>query len=196
MSAAPRFPAGGYAGLRMTAEEFFSLGQTSERYELIDGVVVMSPSPLPSHNELLAEIVFQLKAYAKGKPGVRVFPETDIRFSRGLVYRPDIAIYAPGKLGDAVERLETPPDLIVELLSPATKAADLVTKRDDYEKFGVAEYWAIDPADARVRAWSRRGARLVERPVENDSIASQALPGFTLDIRPLAAMAGRAKPGQ
>lgn len=194
MSAIPRIPAhgGGYAGLRMSAEEFFGLGETQDRYELIDGVVLMSPSPLPSHNELVAEVVFQLKTHARIS-GARVFPETDLRLGRGLVYRPDIVVYAAGRLTGKPERLELAPDLVIEMLSPGTKAIDLVTKWGDYEAFGVGEYWAIDPADARVRAWRRQDERLIEAAVVGESVPSAALPGLVLNVRPLRELARSAR---
>ena len=49
----------GYAGLRLTADECLALGETRERYGLIDGVVV-SPRPSPKHSEIAVEILFQL----------------------------------------------------------------------------------------------------------------------------------------
>ena len=92
------------------------------------------------------------------------------------------------------ERLTEPPDLIVEVLSPGTKPLDLITKRDDYEAAGVAEYWVVDPAGGDVRCWQRQPARsgtprLYERPVEPDELPSQAVAGFTLDLRPLRKIA-------
>lgn len=195
MSAVPRYPSDiGYAGLKMTAEDFFSLGETAERYELIDGVVVMSPSASARHNEIAAQIVHQLLAHAGSAGAIRVFPETDVKFRGDKVYRPDISVYRRDRLPANVERLTEPPDLIVEVLSPGTKPLDLITKRDDYDAAGVAEYWAVDPATGDVRCWrqqpARSGAtRLYEMPVEPDELASQALAGFTLDLRPLRKIA-------
>jgi len=166
----------------MTAEEFFALGETKERYELIDGVVVMSPSPVPDHNEILAEVVFQLKRFAWDHTGVRVFPETDIRFGPGLVYQPDVAVYGAGKLKGRREKLDMPPDLIIELLSPSTRSADLITKRGDYEKFGVGEYWVIDPDGVVPKLWRRSGGKLVEAAADLHAIECAAIPGLRLDL--------------
>jgi len=183
MSAAPRYPEGtGLAGLRMTADEFFALGETPERYELIDGVVVMSPSPIPDHNEILAEVVFQLKRFAWENHGVRVFPETDLQLGAGLVYQPDVAVYGPGRLKGRRARLDTPPDLIIELLSPSSRSADLITKRGDYEAFGVGEYWVIDPQGVTPKVWRRSGGKLVESATDLRSIECAAIPGLRLDL--------------
>jgi Uma2 family endonuclease len=196
MSAAPRFPPElGYAGLKMTADEFLSLAETPERYQLIDGVVVMSPSASAGHNEIAAEIIYQLKAYAGKSGAIRVFPETDVRFRADKVYCRDVSVYLTSRLPDRPERLDIAPDLVVEVLSPGTKALDLITKRDDYDAAGVREYWAVDPANGDVRVWQQRtgagGQRLCEAPPEGETIASTALAGLVLDLRPLRAIAGK-----
>src|SRR5207248_98420 len=132
MSAAPRYPRDiGYNGLRMTADEYLALGETPERYELIDGVVVMSPSPFPDHSEIAIEITFQLKQFARSGGKVRTFADTDVRLTSGKVYRPDVWVYRAERLASKVEHLTTPPDLAVEILSPSSKPLDLITKRDD-----------------------------------------------------------------
>src|SRR5690242_14116420 len=131
MSAVPHHSSGmGYAGLRMTAAEYLALGETTERYELIDGVVVMSPSSLPRHGRMAAELIAQIRNAMHAYDGPRppqLFTETDLLISSSIVYRPDIAAYGPGRLNPDVPRLDTPPDLIVEILSPSTKPLDLIT---------------------------------------------------------------------
>lgn len=178
--------------MKMTADEYRALGETAERYELIDGVVVTSPGPLPKHNEVLAKIIFQLESAASAGSGLRIFPETDIRFASAAVYRPDVSIYRTERLPASVDHLEAPPDLIVEVLSAGTKALDLLTKRDDYDRFGVAEYWTVDPANGEVRCWRRQGQRLHDVPIEGDFLSSSSLAGFTLDLRPIRAIIARA----
>jgi len=188
MSAITRNPSDfGYAGLRMTADEFLAIGPTPDRYELIDGVVAISPNPRPVHGELIAAIIQQVGTQLG--QAVRIFTEIDLRLTDAKVYRPDITIYQRERLPTRVDALTTPPDLVVEVLSAATMAFDLTTKRDDYEAFGVAEYWAIDPNSARLRCWQRNNAQLLEAPVAGQSAQSSALPGLALDLQPLRAIA-------
>lgn len=179
----------GYNGLRMTADEYLALGETAERYELIDGIVVMSPSPFPDHSELSSEIAGQLRDFAQQGGHIRVFPDTDVKLTSGKVYRPDISVYRSDRLKGKVRLLTSPPDLAIEILSPNSKALDLITKRDDYEQFGVGEYWIVDPADARVRCWRRQGVRLIESTQSADTVRCESLPGFSLDLAPLRAIA-------
>lgn len=185
MSAVPHSSGMGYAGLRMTAAEYLALGETTERYELIDGVVVMSPSSLPRHGRMAAELIRQIGNFVHASSGSnppQLFTETDLLLSSSIVYRPDISAYGPGRLGAAVERLDTPPDLIVEILSPSTKPLDLITKRGDYERFGVGEYWVGDPETGAVRCWRRRGRELVEETVAGDNLACASIAGLRVDL--------------
>lgn len=190
MSAAPRYPSNlGYTGLSMTADQYLALRETPERYELIDGVVVMSPSAAGDHNEVLVAIVAQLYAYASASRAARVFAETDIRFADDKVYRPDISLYRRERLPGRVKHLSQLPDLIVEVLSPATALLDLNKKREDYERFGVGEYWIADPETGEVRAWRRTGDRFTEQQITGDSLESALFPGLSLDLHPIRAIA-------
>lgn len=178
----------GYLGLRLTADDFFALGETTERLELIDGVTVTSPPPSPLHQLLLACVLYQFGLAREGGVPVEALPSTDVQFAPDLVYCPDVVAYQAHRVCPLPRRLTQPPDLVVELLSKGTRAKDLITKRDDYEKHGVGEYWAIDPADLRVRAWQRTPTApdlFTELPFRGTSVPSSAIPGFTLDLAPL-----------
>ncbi len=184
MSAAPRYPHDvGFAGLRMTAEEFFALGETPDRYELIDGVVVMSPSPALRHQVLIRYLLRELESTAAGRDSL-IAMDTDVRLSGARVYCPDVLIYAPGRFSEVPERLTTPPDLIIEVLSPGSKPLDLITKRDDYDAFGVGEYWAVDPSSVTARVWRRAtptDKRMLEAGTEGDVLECAAVPGLRVD---------------
>src|SRR4051812_26017336 len=98
MSTATRYPSDfGYAGLTMTADEYLALGETQERYELVHGVVLMSPSPFAEHDEIVIEIAHQFKVFAGREGRVRIFASTDIRFADDTVYRPDVSVYLRGR---------------------------------------------------------------------------------------------------
>jgi Uma2 family endonuclease len=191
MSAIPKFTLemGDYSGLRMTAERYLALGETRERYELIDGLIVMSPSPSLRHNRLAAMIFRQLADWSDTSRA-HVYYETDVRFSASTVYRPDIVAFVAGRIDPRAEALDLAPDLIVEVLS-SNRGLDLVTKRHDYERFGVAEYWVVDPESAGLRGWRRSSpaAPFDEFTAEDGFLPSSALPGFSLEFAPLRAIA-------
>ena len=176
----------------MRAEEYFALGVTQERYELVNGLVMMSPSPRPRHWKMIQAVILQLAEFERVGGKVDIYGETDLQIDDLDVFRPDICVYASSSGGTIPERLTVPPDLVVEVLSPGTEAFDLITKKDEYERRAVKEYWVIDPVDARVRAWHREGGGFVETPVEGVSLPSRAIAGFMLDLQRLARATGRA----
>jgi Uma2 family endonuclease len=173
----------------MTADDFFALGETENRYELIDGVLVMSPSPTMRHQNIMRAILRQLEQMADRTPGLQIAVDVDIEFSPAVVYRPDLAVYRAGRVANVPERLREAPDLVIEILSPGTKARDLATKRADYERFGVAEYWTVDQSGGAIRCWRRSGPGFQEAAVTGDALPSAAIQGFTLDLRTVRAMA-------
>lgn len=174
----------------MTADEYLALGETPERYELIDGVVMMSPSPSPLHQTLVVEILSQLASFARGTDAIRIFPDTDLRLGQQLIYRPDLSVYLGSRMPRIPARLTEAPDLIVEILSPHNRPLDLVTKRGDYDRFGVAEYWVVDPQMGGVRRWARAGTALEEQAASADRLESRAIPGFARDMAALRKLVG------
>ena len=190
-----------YVGLRMTAADYAALPDDDFKYELIDGVVVMSPSPTFGHQDIAGEIESQIRAFLRRHPIGRVVRETDVTLDPIRVYRPDLVFLSNERVPRRDERIRAIPNVIVEVLSPASRAMDLSTKRDDYERFGVSEYWIVDP-DAGTLTFLRlpeasevkslrtrvaKGARPVKGRyqtvnVKGGKFRSAAIPGFTLDI--------------
>lgn len=194
------YPNYGLAGLRMGAEEYLALGETQERYELINGVVLMSPSLRPRHSKIFQQVLKQLGHFEDAGGKIDIYCETDLQIDKWSVLCPDICVYAraaPRGIDAIPERLAEAPDLVVEIISPGTEAYDLITKKDEYERRGVKEYWVIDPKDARVRAWHSEGdkagvgGRFIETLVGGPALSSAAIAGFALDLGALAGVIGR-----
>lgn len=112
------------------------------RYELIEGSLHVSPSPVPRHQHCIAQLICLLA------PNLRadqlLFPApADVIFSGGTVLEPDIVVAPRSSI--TVRAIEGPVDLVVEVLSPSTRRYDQVMKRATYAAHGVAEYWIVDP---------------------------------------------------
>jgi Uma2 family endonuclease len=173
----------------MGAEEYLALGETSENYELVDGVVCMSPKPSPRHQKVLRLIQRQLEAFADAHPGVEYFPDSDVVLDARVVLAPDLACYRAGRLPRVPERLDVIPDLVIEILSPSNRAYDLTQKRAIYGRYGVGEYWVVDPEDGSVKCFRRDGPQLVECQVAGNLLEAVAIDGLVLDLRPLRELA-------
>lgn len=176
-----------YVGLRMSADEFLLIPDDGMFYELIDGVVVMSPSPTPDHQGALMEIARQLANYLVDHPIGKVFPELDVHLGTGptggdLVYRPEVVFVRTERIRKMRKKIFGSPDLVVEVISAGSRRYDSETKKGDYERFGVQEYWLIDPEREAMTFYRLQAGHFVEVPPSGDTFASQAVPGFALDL--------------
>lgn len=126
---------------------------TEQRWEIIDGFPYsMSPAPTTKHQEVLSSLFNSFYNYLKGKP-CKVFPAPfDVRLSNigakddevENVVQPDISVICnPMRLDE--KGANGAPDLILEILSPSTSKKDMGIKSFLYQRFGVKEYWIVDP---------------------------------------------------
>lgn len=174
-------------GLRMTAEEYAALPECEGWYELIDGVVCMSPSPVPLHQKVAVKIASQIDNFLESHPLGVVFVEVDVYLGEGprggdLVYRPDIVFVRQERLSKNLTRITGAPDLVVEIISTSSRRYDHETKKEDYERCGVAEYWIIDPYRKELAFYSLKQGRYIMMLPAGDRLASEAIPGFFLDL--------------
>ena len=115
--------------------------------QLINNEIVMSPAPKSIHQIIVSEIFNTLYNYAKANNlGQALVSPVDVFLNRKNAYQPDIIFIAHGNMVNLKENgFYGAPDLVIEVLSPATEKHDRGIKKDVYEKTGVKEYWMIDP---------------------------------------------------
>lgn len=120
------------------------------RYELIDGALIVTPSPLTRHQDVVSQLHLVLARQCPPELTVMLAP-FDVVLADDTVVIPDLLVT---RIGDLTERdLPAPPLLAVEVLSPSTRRLDLHTKLDRYAEAGVPAYWTIDPAQPELTAW-------------------------------------------
>ncbi|HUQ58309.1 Uma2 family endonuclease [Lentzea sp.] len=141
------------AGL-LTVAQYAALGETEDGFtELVEGRLIMTPSPSPRHNVILGELLAQLRDQVPN--GHRVIPDIDIDLQLapvdqpGFVRRPDLAVVRQAEI-DRVDReggllRASEVLLVVEILSPSSKRTDHRAKRDEYCAAGIPFYWIIEP---------------------------------------------------
>jgi Uma2 family endonuclease len=160
--------------------EFLALPESNQRIELLDGEVIVPPSPTYRHQEVLGSIVFELKRWGIASSADVTIAQSplDVRFGPGRILQPDAMIFQ-GKLpSDAETPVELVPVVCIEVLSH-NSVHDRVTKRYVYAEAGVQEYWIVDPVGVVER---RSGADLRDIEVLQDRLRTPLLPGFTLEI--------------
>lgn len=128
-----------------------------KRYELYDGVPVALASPTNTHQLVCGELYRQIANYLVGKPckaypapfDIRLFDTDEARAEDSVnVFQPDLTVVCDKSKVDQ-HGVHGAPDLVVEVLSPSTRANDRLRKYNLYEAAGVREYWIVDP-DERV----------------------------------------------
>jgi Uma2 family endonuclease len=131
-----------------TIMEVFQMLPEGTLAELINGSIYMSPVPSVSHQRILRELAFALSAFVKqNKMGEILFAPCDVYFDgHANAVQPDIIFISSGK-GNIVKQqnVQGVPDMLIEILSLGNSDHDLVLKKDLYQRFGVKEYWIINP---------------------------------------------------
>ncbi len=118
-----------------------------QRYEIVNGVLVMPPSPTWSHQEVVLEIASYLRTYihSAGLGGVFVAP-IDVELEPKNVYQPDVVVLLKAnreRLRDG--HIVGAPDLVVEVASESTRLFDRLIKYEVYARTGIPEYWLVNP---------------------------------------------------
>jgi Uma2 family endonuclease len=169
---------------RMTADEFFIFAPETEKVELIEGVMIVSPPPLDSHEKQQGFLFTLIRLYVEQHDlGEVRGSRTAVRLSEAHVFEPDLLFLSKKRSHLLQERgVFGPPDLVVEILSASTALYDRGDKLRAYERFGVQEAWLIDPyGPSGTLFYQLEDGLYVPMPVDNDGwLASAALPGFHL----------------
>jgi Uma2 family endonuclease len=136
---------------RWTVADLADLPDDGNRYEVVDGELLVTPSPTLRHQDAAFELAVLLREYlARERVGHVIVAPAEIVFSPSRGVQPDVLV-APLIDGKRPERLEHIRELLlaVEVLSPTTARADRVTKRVLYRDQRVHDFWIVD-LDTRV----------------------------------------------
>ena len=152
--------------------------------ELIDGELVVSPSPGKRHQRAVVEIAAALHAFAVQSGGQAYPAPMDVRFSDRDVLEPDVIYVGPNRDDLSEDRFLKAVDLVVEVSSPSTIRHDLVRKRRVFEQFGVPEFWFVNLDAERIEIYRLVGESFAD-PVfvmRGERLTSPLLPGFELNV--------------
>jgi len=131
-----------------------------KRYEIIDGELIVSPSPGLPHQRIIWKLVILIEEYVKQHPSwLGVVAPADVVFDRRNLVEPDLFIARrdvnnartfvdPGSLA-----------LAIEVISPSSARHDRNAKRKLYQKFNVPEYWIVDPEGRLIERWRPEDSR-------------------------------------
>lgn len=168
-------------------EDYVKLPDDRNRYEIINGELIMTPAPKIIHQSVSGVIDFELRSFLKNKNLGKVFTApTDVVLSKTNVVQPDILfIGSENKNIISEDNIQGAPDLIIEIISLATAYYDLIEKKEIYEKFEVQEYWIVDPKKQRVEIYILQQGKykLHQSGEKAATVHSKLLEDFKIDLK-------------
>ncbi|MEW6002723.1 MAG: Uma2 family endonuclease [Nitrospirota bacterium] len=170
---------------KYTFEDYLKTPE-DKRYELIEGELIMTPSPVPYHQWISKNIGYELEKFVREKNLGKVFyAPCDVYLDNENVIQPDILFISKERLDIIGEKnIQAAPDLVIEILSETSAYRDLVKKKRLYAQFGVKEYWIVDPEEKTAEIYSLKDNTfiLTKSFTEKDSLESPLLSAIEIKL--------------
>jgi Uma2 family endonuclease len=173
---------------QLTYEDYLLFPDDGKRHEIIDGDHCVTPAPKTKHQKVSFNLTVAVGSFVKQRGlGLVLAAPSDVILSDDNVVQPDLLFVSTARANIVTEdNIRGAPDLVVEIISETTRKKDEVTKRKLYQRFGVQEYWVVDPELETVKIFRRTQqgySRAVELSKEsNDILATELLAGFDLAL--------------
>lgn len=176
-------------GRSLTVADLENLPDDGNRYELIDGILVVTPSPSHLHQRAALRLSHLLDDASRGTGLEALAAPFDVDLAIDTRFVPDVLVAVEAEIGP--KRLETAPLLIVEILSPSTRRYDLALKRLAYAEFGVRHYWVVDPLAPSLVAYRLEEGEYAEVGRANGPEAFSATDPLAVTVIPSELVAPR-----
>jgi Uma2 family endonuclease len=173
---------------RWTYEEYYKL-EDDQRYEIIDGHLIMAPAPDTWHQDWLGDLYSLVRSFVKkNKLGRLFFAPVDVVLDAENTVQPDLVFVAAKNLGIIQPRaMFGTPDLVAEVVSPSSARRDRHEKLNLYSRFGVKEYWIGNAANRSLEILTLTNGRyeLHCSAEEKGRLSSVVLTGLEFDLADL-----------
>ncbi|MGH3443896.1 MAG: Uma2 family endonuclease [Nocardioidaceae bacterium] len=137
-------------GRALTGADLDSAPDDGHRYELVDGVLVVTPAPSFAHQRMSGRLHLLLEA-ARPEDMVVLYAPFDVALAEDTLLQPDLLVARRESF--TARNLPTAPLLAIEILSASTRRYDVTLKRDRLEAAGCTSYWVVDPDVPSLTAW-------------------------------------------
>jgi Uma2 family endonuclease len=168
-----------------TYDDLQSVPDDGLRRELIGGDLYVSPAPSPLHQRVVGALFIALNAYTQSHGGAAFVSPIDVVFSPTDVAEPDVIYLGEERLSlVGPKNIQGSPDLVVEVVSPASSDIDPGPKLRMYALHGVPEYWIVDPATRTTVAHAEpSGERYLRTATSVEgTIDAMTLPGLRFSL--------------
>lgn len=152
-----------------------------EPVELIKGRFVVSPSPNVLHQTIILLLAESLLKASRKTGGKALFAPMDVILSDDTILQPDLLYVSKLRRQIVKQRVEGAPDLVIEIVS-GTGRRDRIAKLDLYAKYGVGEYWIVDPQAQHIEFLLNEGGKFVVQSPVDDQYQSPRLPEVSIHV--------------
>lgn len=172
------------ASRRWTVEEVYNLPADGNRYEVVHGELLVTPSPVAIHQQIILRLILALGEYVRGIGELDCLFPGPVDFFHGheVYVVPDLVVAAPGQVTSDWRQMKHLL-LCVEVLSPSSARGDRFTKRLAYQAAGVETYWVVDPDKKVVEVWHPGDDVAELATTELRWQANPYAPVLTIDLR-------------
>ncbi len=163
-------------------DDYAALADDGQRYEVVDGVLLMAPAPNPMHQSISGRLYLYLYQNVESSDLGKVFyAPLDVQLATNTIVQPDLLVLLNANLGKITKsRVVGAPDLVIEIASPGTAAYDRLSKFQAYAKAGVEEYWIVNPERRSIEvAFLQNGAYASQGVFQGSNmLPSRIVPGI------------------
>lgn len=172
----------------LTVDDLELMPEDGNIYEMIEGEIIVSRAPELFHQDISLNLAHSIKSFLSQNPLGKVWVTPGVIFDEFNSAIPDVAFVSSERLDDLIVegRIKGAPDLMIEIISPgaANRRRDRIVKKHTYGKFGVKEYWVVDPESRTVEIYRLDGRefQLAATLTAEDEITSPLLAGYSFKV--------------
>ncbi len=173
------------ASLKYTHNDLLAMPEDGKQREIIDGELYVTPSPVNRHQMILFNLTLEFGKFLEAHPlGKLRFAPMDVILSEHDVLEPDLLLVLNEHQDVLQDWVRGAPDLVVEILSPSTELRDRGIKMKAYARYGISEYWIVDPSAEVVEVYrlAPQGFQLAAKCAKDGVVDTPLLPGFSLPV--------------
>lgn len=172
---------------KYTYEDYLKIPDDKGRYELVNGELLMTPSPIPNHQRISGKLEFVVRKFVtENNLGEVFYAPCDVYLDDENVVQPDILFISKDRLniiGD--KNIQSAPNLVIEIISENSVYRDMVQKKRLYARFDVKEYWIVIPEEKEVEVYILKGEayQLYKTYTKVDILESPSLKGLKIGLK-------------
>ncbi len=172
---------------KLTYEDYILIPDDGKRHEIIDGEHYVSAAPFIRHQDLVVRLTIRIGGFVETQSlGRFLVAPTDVILSPHDIVQPDLLFISNERSSIIEEKnIQGAPDLAIEIHSGSSRRIDRGAKRQAYERWGVREYWMLDPELKNADIWERTAEGLLRQGAllfKVDLLTTPLLPGLEISL--------------